>query len=338
MPTTSEPSVNTSQSPHGGLPQLTAQQPTLSTLGRLRALLKAMRLKQWTKNATLFIAIVFASHLLLVDELERTILAFFAFCLASSTIYLLNDLLDIEQDRQHPVKCKRPLASGQLPASWAIVAIIVLVLLCAALSLAIFFLPITKSQDVYAGLGGSNVLFSLCVLSYLVLMVLYSIWLKHIVLIDIFVIACGFVLRVIAGAVVTPVSISPWLYMVTCLLSLFLALSKRRNELVLLQGRASSHRQILKEYNIPMLDQMITVVVTCTLMAYSLYTIEAPTGHHSIILTVPFVLYGIFRYLYLVYVRNDGGSPDEVLLRDRHMLITVLVCATIILLVFYLPH
>ncbi|WP_220194847.1 decaprenyl-phosphate phosphoribosyltransferase [Ktedonospora formicarum] len=312
---------------------------TLSTKGRLRALLKGMRPKQWTKNATLFIAITFSGHLLLLNEFERALLAFLAFCLASSGIYLFNDLLDIEKDRQHPVKCSRPLASGQLPVSWAVVAMVIIVLVCAALSLAIFAFPVMPSRDIYANLGGSNLLFSLCVLAYLVLMVLYGVWLKHIVLIDIFVIACGFVLRVIAGALVTPVSISPWLYMVTCLLSLFLALSKRRNELVLLQGKAGTHRQILNEYNIPMLDQMITVVTTCTLMAYSLYTVEAPTGYHNIILTVPFVLYGLFRYLYLVYVRKDGGSPDEVLLHDRHMLVTVVICTVIILAVFYvLPH
>lgn len=312
---------------------------SLGTGGRLLALLKAMRPKQWTKNVTLFIAITFSGHLLLFNEFERTLLAFLAFCLASSTIYLFNDLLDIEKDRQHPVKCKRPLASGQLPVSWAVVAMIITGLASLASSLAVFALPIAPAKDIYASLGGANILFLLCVLAYLVVMVLYGVWLKHIVLIDIFVIACGFVLRVIAGALVTPVSISPWLYMVTCLLSLFLALSKRRNELVLLQGQASSHRQILNEYNLPMLDQMITVVTTCTLMAYSLYAIEAPTGYHNIILTVPFVLYGLFRYLYLVYVRKDGGSPDEVLLRDRHMLVTVVMCAAIILAVFYvLPH
>ncbi|GHO45031.1 decaprenyl-phosphate phosphoribosyltransferase [Ktedonospora formicarum] len=311
----------------------------LSTWGRLRALLSAMRPKQWTKNATLFIAIIFSGHLFQFNEFERTVLAFLAFCLASSSIYLFNDLLDIEKDRQHPVKCKRPLASGQLPASWAVAAIVIILLVCTCLVLVIFTLPVDGAKDIYTNIGGSNILFALCVLTYLVLMVCYGIWLKHIVLIDIFVIACGFVIRVIAGALVTPVSISPWLYMVTCLLSLFLALSKRRNELVLLQGQASAHRQILKEYSIPMLDQMITVVATCTLMAYSLYTVEAPTGYHNIILTVPFVLYGLFRYLYLVYMRKDGGSPDEVLLRDRHMLITVVMCTVIILVVFYaLPH
>jgi len=151
----------------------------------------------------------------------------------------------------------------------------------------------------------------------------------------VFIIASGFVLRILAGAVVIPVSISPWLYLVTILLSLFLALNKRRHELVLLQGEASNHRQILKEYSLPMLDQMITIVTAATFMSYSLYTFQGPTGNHRLMLTIPFVLYGMFRYLYLVYMRMEGGSPEEVLLRDRHMLGTVVLCVAIIIAVLY---
>jgi 4-hydroxybenzoate polyprenyltransferase len=167
-------------------------------------------------------------------------------------------------------------------------------------------------------------------------MVLYSVHLKHIVLIDVFIIASGFILRTLAGTVVIAVAASPWLYMVASLLSLFLALSKRRHELVLLQGRASNHRSILQEYSTPMLDQMITVVVTATIIAYSLYTVQSPTGNHRLIFTVPFVLYGIFRYLYLVYMRKEGGSPEELLLRDRHMFATVLFCTVLIITVLYI--
>lgn len=307
----------------------------LSTAGRFVALLMAMRPKQWTKNLALFVGIVFAQRLFSVSSFERAGLAFAAFCLASSTIYLLNDVLDLENDRQHPTKRNRPLASGRLPVSWAMAMMGVLVLLCAALTGLIYTIPIAPGQDSFTSLGGSNVLFSLTIASYLVMMVLYSVRLKHVVLLDVFIIAGGFVLRILAGAVVIPVSISPWLYLVTILLSLFLALNKRRHELVLLQGQASNHRQILKEYSIPMLDQMITIVTAATLMAYSLYTFQSPTGDHRLMVTIPLVLYGMFRYLYLVYMHMEGGSPEEVLLRDRHMLGTVVLCTAIIIIVLY---
>ncbi|HLZ58101.1 MAG TPA: decaprenyl-phosphate phosphoribosyltransferase [Ktedonosporobacter sp.] len=313
-------------------------QPDRGTTGRLRALIAALRPRQWTKNFAVFIGIVFAQQLFGAHGLafERALLAFVIFCLASSSIYLLNDLLDLEKDRQHPVKRRRPLASGRLPVSWAITTMGVLVVLCAALIALLFTIPIPGGRDTFAPLGGANVLFALIIVSYLFLMTLYSTRLKHVVLIDVFIIAGGFVLRIMAGAVAIPVDISPWLYLVTSFLSLFLALSKRRHELVLLQGQASSHRQILKEYSIPMLDQMITIAVSATIIAYSLYTLQGQTGHHRLMITIPLVLYGIFRYLYLVYMKMEGGSPEEVLLRDRHMLGTVLVCTILIITVLYL--
>lgn len=299
------------------------------------ALVAAMRPRQWTKNLALFVGIVFAQRLLDLSAFERAFVAFVVFCLASSSIYLLNDLFDLENDRQHPVKCKRPLASGRLPTSWAIVAIGMLILACAGLTLLVFKIPIQFSTDLFASFGGPNLLFALTVAAYLLLMVLYSARLKHVVLLDVFVIASGFVLRILAGAVVIPVVISPWLYLVAILLSLFLALNKRRHELVLLQGQATSHRQILKEYSVPLLDQMITIVTAATLMAYSLYTFQGPTGNHRLMITIPLVLYGMFRYLYLVYMRMEGGSPEEVLLRDRHMLGTVVSCTVVIIIVLY---
>jgi 4-hydroxybenzoate polyprenyltransferase len=304
--------------------------------GRILALFRAMRPRQWVKNLALFVGIVFAQRLLSLPVFERAVIAFVAFCLASSIIYLLNDLLDLENDRQHPVKSTRPLASGALPASWAIVAMGVLLLACAGLTVLIFFIPIGSQPDIFASYGGASVLFALTVVSYLLLMTLYSIRLKHIVLLDVFIIASGFVLRILAGTVVLPVLISPWLYLVTILLSLFLALNKRRSELVLLQGQASNHRQILKEYSVPLLDQMITIVTAATLMAYSLYTFQSSTGNHHLMITIPFVLYGMFRYLYLVHMRMEGGSPEEVLLRDRHMLATVVLCIALIILVLYI--
>jgi 4-hydroxybenzoate polyprenyltransferase len=311
--------------------------PALSTGGRLRALVQAMRPKQWTKNLALFVGIVFSQQLL-SPALPRVLLAFVSFCLVSSSIYLLNDLLDLENDRQHPTKSKRPLASGALPITWAITAIGVLLTLCMLVTTLIFFVPIGPRADMFSRYGGASVAFSIAIVIYFGLMVLYSTRLKHVVLLDVFVIAIGFVLRILAGTVVMPVVISPWLYLVTILLSLFLALSKRRNELILLDERASSHRQILSEYSLPLLDQMITIVTAATLMAYSLYTFLGPTGD-KLMITIPFVLYGMFRYLYLVHMRMEGGSPEEILLRDRHMLATVLLCTALVIVVLYvLPH
>lgn len=302
---------------------------------RLLALVEAMRPRQWTKNFAVFIGIVFAQRLFHILAFERAVLAFIIFCLVSSTIYLLNDLLDLERDRRHPLKRKRALAAGRLPVSWAIGGMGVLLALCGCFTGLLYTIPI-KEQDIFTQFGGANLLFTLIVLAYLIIMVLYSTYLKHVVLIDVFIIASGFVFRIMAGVVVIPVSISPWLYLVTSFLSLFLALSKRRHELVLLQDQASYHRQILKEYSIPLLDQMITISTTATLIAYSLYTIEGPTGGGHLMITIPLVLYGMFRYLYLVYMRMEGGSPEEVLLRDRHMLGTVLLCIVITVAVLYL--
>jgi 4-hydroxybenzoate polyprenyltransferase len=304
-------------------------------ISHILALLSAMRPRQWTKNLAIFVGIVFAQRLLTLVPFERAAVAFITFCLASSATYLLNDLLDLENDRQHPLKSKRPLASGDLPTSWAIAAIGILLLICAGLILLLFLLPIDGKTDIFALFGGSNVLFALIVTGYLVLMTLYSAKLKHVVLLDVFIIAGGFVLRILAGAVVIPVLISPWLYLVAILLSLFLALSKRRHELVLLQEQAINHRQTLKEYSVPLLDQMITIVTGATLMAYSLYTFQGPTGNHRLMITIPLVLYGMFRYLYLIHMRMEGGSPEEVLLRDRHMLGTVVLSITIIIIVLY---
>jgi len=294
-----------------------------------------MRPRQWTKNLAIFVGIVFAQRLLNPTLFGRSALAFGAFCLASSGIYLFNDLLDLENDRQHPKKKLRPLAAGTLPTSWAKVMIGILWLASAGLSLALFFIP-TEGEDVFAKLGGTNVLFACTLASYLILMILYGLRLKHVVLLDVFIIAAGFALRILAGAVSVPVIISPWLYIVTIMLSLVLAFGKRRNELVLMEGQASNHRQILKEYSLPLLDQMITIVAATTIMAYSLYTFQARPGDYRLMFTIPLVLYGIFRYLYLVYVRKEGGSPEEVLLRDRHMLGTVVLCIAVVIVVLYL--
>ena len=334
---TDSPDVDTPKNPEHTPATVAPVSPrSLSTVGRLRAIIVAMRPKQWTKNLAVFVGILFAQRLLDLVSFERALLAFVTFCLVSSSIYLFNDLLDLEQDRQHPTKRNRPLASGRLPVSWAIGAMGVLLLACSVLTATMFILPTGMTHDIYAAYGGSNLLFALTIATYFILMVLYGVRLKHVVLIDVFIIASGFVLRILAGALVISVAISPWLYLVTCLLSLFLALNKRRHELVLLQGQADMHRQILKEYSVPMLDQMITIVAATTIMAYSLYTFQGSTGNHRLIITIPLFLYGLFRYLYLVYIRMEGGSPEEVLLRDRHMLGTVVLCIILIIGVLYI--
>ncbi len=296
---------------------LSPDTPRVRVTGRLYALLLAMRPRQWTKNLAIFVGIVFAQRLLNPALFGRSALAFGAFCLASSSIYLFNDLLDLENDRQHPKKKLRPLAAGTLPTLWAKVMIGILWLACAGLSAALFFIPI-EGEDVFAKLGGANVLFACTLASYLILMILYGLRLKHVVLLDVFIIAAGFVLRILAGAVSVPVIISPWLYIVTIMLSLVLAFGKRR------------------KYSLPLLDQMITIVAATTIMAYSLYTFQARPGDYRLMFTIPLVLYGIFRYLYLVYVRKEGGSPEEVLLRDRHMLGTVVLCIAVVIVVLYL--
>ncbi len=329
LPLTKQQDVDSS--PKNGTNATTARP---GVFGRLFASVRLMRPRQWTKNLALFVGLVFAQQLFTLRSFERALVAFAVFCLASSSIYIFNDLLDLERDRQHPTKSRRPLAKGDISVAWAIATIAILLLGCAGLMVLIIYIP-TQQPDMYASMGGSNALFVLTVVTYLLLMALYSLWLKNIVLLDVFIIASGFVLRILAGAVVIPVMISPWLYVVTILLSLFLALSKRRHELILLQGEASSHRQILKEYSLPLLDQLITIVTAATIMAYSLYTFQGPTGNHRLMITIPLVLYGIFRYLYLVHMRMEGGSPEEVLLRDRHMLGTVVLCTALIILVLY---
>ncbi len=302
---------------------------------RFQALLRSLRPRQWTKNLTVFVGVVFSQHLFVLLSLERAALAFVAFCLASSCIYLLNDVCDKERDKQHPVKRNRPLASGDLPVTWALSAMGFLLLACTGATLLLYLYPIAPQSDIFASLGGSSLLFALAIIAYIIVMILYNLCFKHIVLIDVFIIASGFVIRVLAGVVVIPVSISPWLYLVAILLALFLALNKRRHEIVLLQGQADSHRQILAEYSLPMLDQMITIASAATVIAYSLYTFQGPTGNHRLMVTIPFVLYGVFRYLYLAHMHMQGGSPEDVLLHDQHILGTVVLYVAIALIVLY---
>jgi 4-hydroxybenzoate polyprenyltransferase len=290
---------------------------------RVLALVRSVRPKQWTKNLLVFAGLVFTYNLFDVDMLGRVILSFAAFCALSSAGYLWNDLRDVQADRLHPIKRRRPIASGEVPPAVAV-----------ALALALGI----------AGLGLALVLgtpFFLVASLYLLFTTSYSIWLKHMVLIDVFGISAGFVLRAVGGAVVIGVPVSPWLYVCTVLVSLFLGFGKRRNELELMESGAASHRKNLEEYSLELLDQLILIVASVTIMAYSLYTFTAENlpRDHSMMLTIPLVVYGLFRYLYLVRVRRQGGAPEDLLLTDPGMLGTAVAWVTLSVIVLYvLPH
>jgi 4-hydroxybenzoate polyprenyltransferase len=272
-------------------------------------ILKSLRPQQWIKNLFIFAPLIFSRNVLNLPFLVTTIEAFAAFCLVSSAHYIFNDLRDIEEDRRHPVKSLRPLASGRLEKGPAVVALLVIGAAGIALSATI------------------DTAFLLIVLAYLVLQTAYSMWLKHVVILDVFVVAAGFLIRVVAGGLAIHVMISSWLLICTILLSLFLAMGKRRHELVLLDEEATSHRPILREYNTYLLDQMISVVPASTLVAYCLYTISEETvakfGTRNLVFTVPFVLYGIFRYLYLIHQKAEGGTPEALIIRDKPLLIDI---------------
>ncbi|MBN2386984.1 MAG: decaprenyl-phosphate phosphoribosyltransferase [Anaerolineales bacterium] len=287
----------------------------------LQALLKAMRPKQWTKNIFLFGALVFDGKLFHLDDFLRTLSGFGLFCLISSAVYLINDLVDVESDRRHPEKRDRPIASGKLPIPLAAAAALALTLLAAGAGFLLAW-P-----------------FAAVLLGYLVLMLAYSKWLKHVPILDVLIIAAGFVLRVHAGTtLITIERFSPWMYVMMTLLALYLGFGKRRAELALLAQESTSHRRVLDGYTIPLLDQFITIVSGTTIVSYSLYTFfrpEAPDDH-TLMLTIPFVLYAIFRYLYLIQVKHSGGAPEEILLSDRPLQAGILLWGLAVLAIFYL--
>lgn len=297
--------------------------PNLSVL---RGLLRTMRPHQWTKNVIVFAGIVFDGQLFILDSFLRVLAAFVLLCLLSGSVYIINDLVDIESDRQHPTKRLRPLPSGQLPVRVGIAAAIVIPVIVLILALAL------RWQ------------FAVVLLAYLILQLFYSFGLKHIVIVDILAITTGFVLRVAAGVIVIQVArFSPWLYASTALLALFLTVGKRRQELLLLADKAGDVRVTLDQYNLPLLDDMLRMVTTGTLIAYLLYTIEAPSillaGTNLALLTVPFVLYGVFRYLYLIHVKGEVSAPDEVLLKDRPLQVAIgLWGLTFIIILYVLPR
>lgn len=313
-------------------------QPTSGHTGlgaQLPYVVRGMRPWQWSKNGLVLLALVFARRLTDSLSRERALLAFGAFCLAASAIYLLNDIADRDADRRHPTKRARPVAAGLLSVQVALAASIACLLGAAALALALLHLRMPGGADPFRRWGGSPALFVAALAAYVGINIAYSHWLKHQVLWDVFTIAAGFVLRAVAGALAIAVPISPWFYLCTTFLALFLALAKRRAELVALEAEAGAHRRNLQEYSLPLLDQLLSVTVTCTLITYGLYTFQGEGASHALMLTIPFVLFGVFRYLYLVYVKAEGQRPDELLWRDRQILGVVALCALVIVAVLY---
>jgi 4-hydroxybenzoate polyprenyltransferase len=288
----------------------------------ISALIKTMRPRQWTKNGFIFFGLIFDRQLFMVGPFVRTVAGFFLFCLISSAVYLFNDIADVEADRNHPEKKFRPIASGKLPVNVALTTALLLTFV--SILLGYWLSP----------------LFSLVLATYLVINLLYSRWLKHVSILDVLIISLGFVLRVAAGVIlIYPVErFSPWLYMITILFSLYIGLGKRRAELNLLADEASAHRKVFEGYTIPLLDQYITIVSGTTIVAYSLYTFSAPNlpQNHTMMLTIPFVVYGIFRYLQLIQIGHAAGSPDEVALKDRPLQVTVLLWGLAVIAIFYL--
>jgi 4-hydroxybenzoate polyprenyltransferase len=283
-------------------------------------LLRTFRPRQWIKNVFVFAALVFDQKLTDWPLLGKTIVGFILFCMISSTVYIMNDLVDLEKDKQHPKKKNRALPSGQLKPWFAILSLITILAVC---------LPLSFLLDPY---------FGLIIVTYFLLNIAYSFVLKNIVLIDVMVVTAGFVLRVAAGVVLVEAArFSPWLYLSILFLGLFLSIGRRRHELTFLQAGADSHRKILKEYNLKLLDDMTHLVTTAAVISYSLYTFSAVNlpANHSMMLTIPFVIYGVFRYQYLIHVKGEGGAPEMLLYSDLPLLVDLVLWGLSVVLVMY---
>jgi 4-hydroxybenzoate polyprenyltransferase len=281
--------------------------------------LDLLRVKQWIKNPLIYIALIFTNNLFNPSLFLKVTVGFFLLSFAASAIYIVNDIKDAKEDRHHPEKKNRPIASGDITPSFAWV-------ICAILA-------------VFA-LAGAFIIdrgFFFVILTYMVMNLLYTYKLKQVVILDIFIVAAGYVLRAIAGAVIINVAISPWLLICTSLLALFVIMAKRRYEMTMLSD-ASKHRKILDEYSVPLIDEMMSVVTASTVIAYSLYTFTSATAarHQYLMLTIPFVLYGIFRYLYLIHKKNLGGNPEYIFLKDMPMIVNILlwVAANVVIVYF----
>jgi len=288
---------------------------------RAIALLESMRVRQWLKNSVIFAALIFSQTLLEAARLGRAAAAFGLFCAFSSAVYILNDILDRSRDRLHPVKRTRPIASGDLAVGAAAAV---------ALTLVVVSLPLAWLIDPA---------FALCGIAYLMINVAYSLWLKTVVILDVMIVASGYVIRAVAGGLAIDVAISAWLILCTILLSLFLGFTKRRQELAQLETLASSTRIALRDYSVAFLDQMISIVTSATVVAYALYTLAPETRQKLdtpyLPLTIPFVLYGIFRYLYLVHRKDMGESPTGTFYSDKSLFINVVLWAVAAVVVLY---
>lgn len=280
----------------------------------IKELIVSMRPRQWYKNLVIFIGIVFSLNLLNFNLWIDAVAAFAVFCALSGSVYLINDTLDIEKDRNHPKKRLRPVASGKLKPAHAM-----------AFSLSIIITVIGIAYLI-------NALFLGAAITFFLLILIYSVFLKHVIIVDIMIISTGFVIRAVAGCLAVGVLISPWLIICAFLLALFLGIGKRRHELVLLGEKSGDHRKILDSYSTEMLDQMINITTSALIMSYSLYTFF--TGKIFIMLTIPFVFYGIFRYIYLVHTENFGGEP-EMLFKDKGMLMSVVLWVLLVISVLY---
>ena len=280
----------------------------------LKDLIISMRPKQWYKTLILFVGIVFSLNLLSLQMWLDVVFAFAIFCMLAGSEYVINDIMDIERDREHPTKSKRPIASGELKSSHALLFAIILI-----------FVALWSAYLI-------NALFLIISITYLLLILSYSIFLKHFVIVDLLVISVGFVIRAVAGCLAINVSISAWLILCTFLLALFLALGKRRHELVLLGENAKEHRKILEDYSIEMLDQMITTTSGALIVSYSLYTFLADDTY--VMLTIPFAVYGLFRYLFLVQMKNFGGKT-EMIFMDKGMVICIVLWGVLIVMILY---
>ncbi|NOU87921.1 decaprenyl-phosphate phosphoribosyltransferase [Paenibacillus sp. LMG 31460] len=280
-------------------------------------LLIQLRPRQWTKNVLILAALIFSINQVNVNMFYKSILAFFLFSIVSSCVYIVNDFMDREADSNHPTKRFRPMASGALNPFLAIS--VGLILLLVSLSTSYFL----------------NIRFGLILSLYFIINIAYSIKLKHVVIIDVMIVASGFVLRSIGGGFVIGVHLTPWFLICTMLLSLFLAISKRRHEFIIAQENKYVHRKVLKFYNKELLDQMNSIVTTTTIISYALFTF---TSGRTIYLmwTIPFVIYGIFRYLYLIHVEGKGGSPDKLLFEDKSILVAIFFYAIVVITILYL--
>ncbi|MBI6874977.1 decaprenyl-phosphate phosphoribosyltransferase [Clostridium aciditolerans] len=284
----------------------------------VKAIFQLMRPKQWIKNFFVFAAIIFSGKFFNENILYLNIITFILFCLTSSSIYVLNDIVDIEKDRCHPDKKRRPLPSGRVSLKTAVILDIIIVLFVTYFSYKMLSIKILSILAIY-----------------MVINVFYSFKLKNVVIIDVMIITFGFVLRVESGSLATGVQVSPWLFLCTILLALFLALNKRRSEIITLKDRSGSHRKILEEYSVEMLDKMLIIVTPSILMAYCLYTFSSVQSK-TMIFTIPFVLYGIFRYEYLVDKKNVGGKPEDVFGKDIPFLINIILWVISVLTIIYL--